>query len=95
MSEIEIYRALKSSKDSVIDWEKMQSVEALIRPTTSDDDPALILLRAQLAALDKQPPAEGQIPGMQMTWAEAREDLRLQIEEEIARYRALKAGRLL
>lgn len=72
---------------SSIDWKKIRDTQV---PPIAEDDPALSLLYAQLKALDMYPPEEGQIPGMQKTWKEARDDLRLQIEEEIARYLFLK-----
>lgn len=62
----------------------------MINNITEENDPMLSFLYAQLKALDMYPPEEGQIPGMQKTWKEARDELRLQIEEEIARYRFLK-----
>lgn len=74
---------------STIDWKKIRDTQV---PPVAEDDPMLSLLYAQLKAFDRYPPEEGQIPGMQKTWEEARDDLRLQIEEEIARYRFLRSA---
>lgn len=57
-----------------------------------EDYPALQLLHAQLAALDKYPPGHGCVPGMQMTWTEIQEEFRQQILGEMAKYRQWKAG---
>lgn len=71
---------------SSIDWQKIRDT----LPPVAEDDPALILLQAQIAATDKNPP-EG-IDSQGKPWAEIYREYRQFLLDEMERYRWRKAG---
>lgn len=78
-----------SEQKSAIDWKKIRDEQI---PEVAEDDPALRLVRAQLAALDKYPPMEGNEPTTGKPYRELRKEMRKSLLDEIERYRWRKAG---
>lgn len=73
---------------SAINWKKFRDERV---PEVPEDDPVLGLVRAQLAALDKYPPMDGNEPTTGRSYAALRQELRQSILDEIERYRWRKA----
>jgi hypothetical protein len=74
---------------SAIDWKKFRDERV---PEVAADDPVLQRVRAQLAALDKYPPMDGNEPTTGRSYAALRQELRQSLLDEIERYRWRRAG---
>lgn len=74
---------------STIDWRSVRDEQV---PELSEDDPVLTLIRAQLAAVDNYPPADGNDPVTGRPYRELRQELRRSLLFEIEQYRWRKAG---